>query len=159
MRHGNATYKLGRLTQHRWAMFRNLLVALFRHERITTTEAKAKAVRGLAEHMITLAKRENLHARRQVMSMVPDEGVVAGLFDTIAARFSDRQGGYTRIVKAGPRPGDNAPMVFLELVDRPEAPKDNVKGKAGKKEKTPKGEAGETGKKKKKEKAAAAAAG
>ena len=157
MRHGNANYKLGRLTQHRWAMFRNLLVALFRHERITTTEAKAKAVRGLAEHMITLAKRENLHSRRQVLSMVPDDGVVAGLFDTIAARFSDRQGGYTRIVKAGPRPGDNAPLVFLELVDRAEAPKDKPKGKAGKKEKTPKGEAGETGKKKKKEKVAAAA--
>jgi large subunit ribosomal protein L17 len=157
MRHGNANYKLGRLTQHRWAMFRNLLVALFRHERITTTEAKAKAVRGLAEHMITLAKRENLHARRQVMSMVPDDGVVAGLFDTIAARFSDRQGGYTRIVKAGPRPGDNAPMVFLELVDRAEAPKDKAKGKAGKQEKTPKGDAGDAGKKKKKEKAAAAA--
>jgi len=157
MRHGNANYKLGRLTQHRWAMFRNLLVALFRHERITTTEAKAKAVRGLAEHMITLAKRENLHARRQVMSMVPDDGVVAGLFDTIAARFSDRQGGYTRILKARPRPGDNAPMVFLELVDRAEAPKEKTKGKADKKEKTPKGEAGATGKKKKKEKAAAAA--
>ena len=157
MRHGKANYKLGRLTQHRWAMFRNMLVALFRHERITTTEAKAKAVRGLAEHMITLAKRENLHSRRQVLSMVPDDGVVAGLFDTIAARFSDRPGGYTRIVKMGPRPGDNAPMVFLELVDRAEAPKDKAKGKGDKKEKTPKGEAGAPGKKKKKEKAAAAA--
>jgi large subunit ribosomal protein L17 len=157
MRHGKANYKLGRLTQHRWAMFRNMLVALFRHERISTTEAKAKAVRGLAEHMITLAKRENLHARRQVLSMVPDDGVVASLFDTIAARFSDRKGGYTRIIKAGPRPGDNAPMVFLELVDRSEAPKEKTKGKADKKEKTPKGEAGATGKKKKKEKAAAAA--
>jgi large subunit ribosomal protein L17 len=157
VRHGKANYKLGRLTQHRWAMFRNMLVALFRHERITTTEAKAKAVRGLAEHMITLAKRENLHSRRQVLSMVPDDGVVAGLFDTIAARFSDRPGGYTRIVKMGPRPGDNAPMVFLELVDRAEAPKEKTKGKAAKKEKTPKGEAGAPGKKKKKEKAAAAA--
>jgi large subunit ribosomal protein L17 len=157
MRHGKANYKLGRLTQHRWAMFRNMLVALFRHERITTTEAKAKAVRGLAEHMITLAKRENLHARRQVLSMVPDDGVVAGLFDTIAARFSDRPGGYTRIVKVGPRPGDNAPMVFLELVDRAEAPKAKGKGKTDKKEKTPKGEAGAPGKKKKKEKVAAAA--
>jgi large subunit ribosomal protein L17 len=83
--------------------------------------------------------------------------VVAGLFDTIAARFSDRQGGYTRIVKMGPRPGDNAPMVFLELVDRAEAPKDKAKGKGEKKEKTPKGEAGAPGKKKKKEKVAAAA--
>ena len=84
MRHGKNTYKLGRLTQHRWALFRNLLVALFRHERITTTEAKAKAVRGAAEHMITLAKREDLHARRQVLTMVPDAEVVGTLFDTIA---------------------------------------------------------------------------
>ncbi len=82
MRHGKNTYKLGRLTQHRWALFRNLLVALFRHERITTTEAKAKAVRGAAEHMITLAKREDLHARRQVLTMVPDAEVVGTLFDT-----------------------------------------------------------------------------
>ena len=86
MRHRNAGYKLGRLTQHRWALFRNLLVALFRHERIATTDTKARAVRGLAEHMITLAKRENLHARRQVLSMVPDTEVVGRLFDTIAAR-------------------------------------------------------------------------
>jgi large subunit ribosomal protein L17 len=157
MRHRKGNHKLGRLTQHRWAMFRNMLVALFRHERITTTEAKAKAVRGLAEHMITLAKRDTLHARRQVLSMVPDDGVVAGLFDTIAARFSDRNGGYTRLVKMGPRPGDNAPMVFLELVDRVEAPSDKGKGKADKKEKPPKGEAAAPAKKKKKEKAAVAA--
>src|SRR5438876_12138238 len=98
MRHRNAGYKLGRVTQHRWAMFRNLLVALFRHERITTTEAKAKAMRGLADHMITLAKRETLHARRQVLSMMPDDEVVRRLFDTIAARFGDRHGGYTRII-------------------------------------------------------------
>lgn len=117
MRHRKDGFKLGRLTQHRWAMFRNLLVALFRHERITTTEAKAKAVRGLAEHMVTLAKRENLHARRQVLSMVPDGEVVGTLFDTIAARFSDRSGGYTRIIKLGQRQGDAAEMVYLELVD------------------------------------------
>ena len=157
MRHRNAGHKLGRLTQHRWALFRNLLVALFRHERISTTEAKAKAVRGLADHMITLAKRENLHARRQVLSMVPDTEVVGRLFDTIAARFADRNGGYTRIIKAGPRPGDAAPMVFLELVDRAEAPKDKPK-KGEKKERVPKGEAGATGKRKRKEKAAAASA-
>jgi large subunit ribosomal protein L17 len=159
MRHGKATYKLGRLTQHRWALFRNLLVALFRHERITTTEAKAKAVRGAAEHMITLAKRESLHARRQVLTMVPDPEVVGTLFDTIAARFSNRNGGYTRIIKTDRRPGDNAPMVILELVDRPETGKDG-KGAGEKKGKTPKGEAGaESGKKKKKkEKAAAASA-
>ena len=160
MRHGKANYKLGRLTQHRWALFRNLLVALFRHERITTTEAKAKAVRGAAEHMITLAKRENLHARRQVMTMVPDEAVVGTLFDTIAARFSDRTGGYTRIIKTGRRPGDNAPMVILELVDRAETGKDSKGSDKSKKEKTPKGEGGAAagGKRKKKDKAAAASA-
>ena len=159
MRHGKANYKLGRLTQHRWALFRNLLVALFRHERITTTEAKAKAVRGAAEHMITLAKRENLHSRRQVLTMVPDPTVVGTLFDTIAARFSDRNGGYTRIIKTGRRPGDNAPMVILELVDRTETDKDR-KERAEKKEKAPKAEGGAAakGKRKKKEKAAAASA-
>ena len=159
MRHGKANYKLGRLTQHRWALFRNLLVALFRHERITTTEAKAKAVRGAAEHMITLAKRENLHARRQVLTMVPDAAVVGTLFDTIAARFSDRNGGYTRIIKTGRRPGDNAPMVILELVDRTETDKDR-KERAEKKEKAPKAEGGTAakGKRKKKEKATAASA-
>jgi large subunit ribosomal protein L17 len=150
-------YKLGRLTAHRWALFRNLLVALFRHERITTTEAKAKAVRGLADQMITLAKRESLHARRQVLSMVPDTEVVAKLFDTIAARFAERTGGYTRILKNGVRRGDAAPLVFLELVDRVEAPSDKDKKKDDKKEKPPKGEAKAEGKKKKKQKAAAAA--
>ena len=157
MRHRNAGYKLGRVTQHRWALFRNLLVALFRHERIQTTEAKAKAVRGLADHMITLAKRDNLHARRQVLSMVPDTEVVGQLFGTIAPRFGDRNGGYTRLIKAGRRPGDNAPMVLLELVDRAETPKDKEK-KTEKKEKAPKGEAGASGKRKKREKAAAASA-
>ena len=154
MRHRKDGFKLGRLTQHRWALFRNLLVALFRHERITTPEAKAKAVRGLADHMVTLAKRENLHARRQVLAMVPDAAVVGTLFDTIAARFSDRNGGYTRIIKLGPRPGDNAPMVLLELVDRPEDGKERKGGTDQKKEKPPKAEA----KRKKKEKAAAASA-
>ena len=127
MRHGKAGFKLGRVTAHRWALFRNLLVALFRHERIITTEAKAKAVRGLADHMVTLAKRDNLHARRQVLSMVPDALVVKKLFDTIAARFGERHGGYTRILRAGTRPGDRAPMVVLELVDRPEVTKEKTK--------------------------------
>ncbi|HTY78759.1 MAG TPA: 50S ribosomal protein L17 [Candidatus Bathyarchaeia archaeon] len=136
MRHGKAGFKLGRVTAHRWALFRNLLVALFRHERIITTEAKAKAVRGLADHMVTLAKRDNLHARRQVLSMVPDAVVVKKLFDTIAARFGERHGGYTRILRAGTRPGDRAPMVVLELVDRPEVTKEKSKGDA-KAEKAP----------------------
>jgi large subunit ribosomal protein L17 len=164
MRHGKAGFKLGRVTAHRWALFRNLLVALFRHERIMTTEAKAKAVRGLADHMVTLAKREDLHARRQVLSMVPDAVVVKKLFDTIAARFSERHGGYTRIMKAGLRAGDRAQMVVLELVDRPEAPKEKGK-KDAKAEKAPpkedkkarKGEAGASAAKGRKKKAAAAA--
>jgi large subunit ribosomal protein L17 len=149
MRHRRAGFKLGRVTAHRWALFRNLLVALFRHERIMTTEAKAKAIRGLADQMVTLAKRDNLHARRQVLAMVPDTEVVKKLFDTIVARFSDRNGGYTRILRAGTRPGDRAPMVILELVDRPETPKEKTK-KDTKAEKTPKGE-------KKKDKGEAAA--
>src|SRR6266542_4931696 len=106
MRHRKDGFKLGRRTNHRWALFRNLLTDLFRHERITTTEAKAKAIRGLADHMITLAKRENLHARRQVLAMVPDTEVVRKMFDTVAARFADRNGGYTRIIHAGVRAGD-----------------------------------------------------
>jgi large subunit ribosomal protein L17 len=134
MRHGRAGFKLGRVTAHRWALFRNLLVALFRHERITTTVAKAKAVRGLADQMVTLAKRDNLHARRQVLTMVPDPVVVKKLFDTIVARMGDRHGGYTRILKTGTRPGDRAPMAILELVDRPESPKQKDK-KGGKNKK------------------------
>lgn len=160
MRHRKDGYKLGRLTQHRWALFRNLLTGLFRHERIETTEAKAKAVRGLADHVITLAKRESLHARRQVLGLVPDTEVVGRIFDTIAARFSDRNGGYTRIIRSGVRHGDAAPMVLLELVDRPQTPAGGG-GKGAKKEKAPrseKGEAGAGGKRKRREKAAAASA-
>ena len=158
MRHRKDGYKLGRLTAHRWAMFRNLLVALFRHERITTTEAKAKAMRGLADHMITLAKRETLHARRQVLSMMPDDEVVRRLFDTIAARFGDRHGGYTRIIPVGPRAGDAAPMVLLELVDRPETPADKDGKKRDEKKKSRRGESG-AGEKRERQKKAAAAAG
>src|SRR5207247_5461702 len=148
----------GRRTNHRWALFRNLLTDLFRHERITTTEAKAKAIRGLADHMITLAKRENLHARRQVLAMVPDAEVVRKMFDTVAARYADRHGGYTRIIHAGVRPGDGAPTVLLELVDRPETPPDGKAKPGEKKGKPGKGEAKAGGKRKKKEKAAAASA-
>lgn len=157
MRHRVDGYKLGRFTAHRTALFRNLLVALFRHERIATTEAKAKAVRGLADHCITLAKREQnrLHARRQALTLVPDRDVVARLFDSIAARYTDRNGGYTRILKVGVRRGDAAPLVLLELVDRVEPDKD--KGKKGeKKEKPPRGEARAEAKRKKKERAATA---
>ena len=159
MRHQKDGFKLGRRTNHRWALFRNLLVALFRHERITTTEAKAKAVRGLADQMVTLAKRENLHARRQVLAMVPDDEVVRKMFDTIAARFADRNGGYTRIIRTGVRPGDGAPTVLLELVDRPDTPADKDKGKGkGEKKRERGGESGASGRRGRKERAAAASA-
>jgi large subunit ribosomal protein L17 len=161
MRHRKGNYKLGRRSDHRLAMFRNLLTSLFRHERVLTTEAKAKAIRATADEMVTLAKRENLHARRQVLTMVNDTVVVGRLFDTIAARFADRHGGYTRIIRVGPRPGDAAPMVYLELVDRAETPadgdKDKGKGKR-KAEKPPKGESSTPSRRKRKEKAAAASA-
>jgi large subunit ribosomal protein L17 len=157
MRHQKAGRKFGRNPSQRKALFRQQAISLIMNERITTTEAKAKAVRGLAEHMVTLAKREDLHARRQVLSMVPDAAVVGTLFDTIAARFSDRRGGYTRIIKLKQRRGDNAPLVLLELVDRPEDGKER-KSSAEKKEKAPKGEAGAARGKRKKEKAAAASA-
>jgi len=147
MKHRRAGKKLGRVTAHRWALFRNLLTALFQHERITTTEAKAKALRGLADHVIGLAKRETLHARRQALALVPDETVVKKVFDTVGPRYAERHGGYTRIIKAGHRAGDGASLVLLELVDRPETPKaKKEKGKDAKAEKAPRG---------KKEKAAA----
>jgi len=159
MRHRKGNYKLGRRSDHRLALFRNLLTALFRHERILTTEAKARAIRGSADEMVTLAKRESLHARRQVLSMIADPTVVGRLFDTIVARFADRTGGYTRIVRVGPRPGDAAPMVYLELVDRAEAPAGGEKGKDKKKsERPPRGQAAAPSRRKKKEKAAAASA-
>lgn len=132
MRHKRSNSKLGRLSAHRLALFRNMLTALFRHERITTTIAKAKVLRPLADHMITLAKRDDLHARRQALGLVPDTAVVRRLFDTVAARYADRRGGYTRIIPAGTRRGDAAPLAILELVDRPETPaekKDKGKGK------------------------------
>lgn len=140
MRHRRAGKKLGRVTAHRWALFRNLLTALFQHERITTTEAKAKALRGLADHVIGLAKRETLHARRQALALVPDETVVKKVFDTVGPRYAERHGGYTRIIKAGHRAGDGASLVLLELVDRPETPKaKKEKGKDAKGEKAPRG--------------------
>ncbi len=108
--------KLGRTSAHRKAMLRNLVTDLFREGRITTTDTRAKEARKQAEKMITLAKRGDLHARRQVLAYVYDETVAAKLFDEIAPKYEERQGGYTRILKLGPRQGDNAEMVFLELV-------------------------------------------
>ena len=108
--------KLGRASAHRKAMLRNLVTDLLREGRITTTDTRAKEARRQAEKMITLAKRGDLHARRQVLAYVYDESVVTKLFDEIAPKYEDRQGGYTRILKLGPRKGDNAELVFLELV-------------------------------------------
>jgi large subunit ribosomal protein L17 len=108
--------KLGRSSAHRKAMLRNLVTDLFREGRITTTDTRAKEARRQAEKMITLAKRGDLHARRQVLAYVYDESVVTKLFEEIAPKYEDRQGGYTRILKLGPRRGDAAEVVFLELV-------------------------------------------
>lgn len=108
--------KLGRSSAHRKSMLRNLVTDLLREGRITTTDTRAKEARRQAEKMITLAKRGDLHARRQVLAYVYDESVVTKLFDEIAPKYEDRQGGYTRILKLGPRKGDNAELVFLELV-------------------------------------------
>ncbi len=108
--------KLNRDSSGRKALFRSILTSFFQHERIETTETKAKVVSGLAEEMITLAKRGDLHARRQVLSYLMDEEVVKKLFDAIAPKYAERQGGYTRILKLGPRRGDAAPMAILELI-------------------------------------------
>ncbi len=117
MRHQRSGKKLGRDSAHRKALYSNLAGALIDHGRIHTTEAKAKAVKPLAEKMITLGKRGDLHARRQALAFLRSNDVVHRLFADVAPRFADRPGGYTRIVKLGPRQGDAAAMVYLELVD------------------------------------------
>jgi large subunit ribosomal protein L17 len=117
VRHRRAGKKLGRDASHRRALYSNLAGALIEHGRIKTTEAKAKAVKPFAEQMITLGKRGDLHARRLALAELRSQDVVHQLFADVAPRFADRPGGYTRIVKLGPRPGDAADMVYLELVD------------------------------------------
>ncbi|HEY7856131.1 MAG TPA: 50S ribosomal protein L17 [Terriglobales bacterium] len=116
MRHLNAGTKLGRNTSHRRALLRNLVTSLVLEERIQTTIPKAKAIRPLAERMITLGKRGSLHARRQAASYLLSPQAVAKLFDSLSARFGDRAGGYTRIVKTGFRQGDNAAMAYIEFL-------------------------------------------
>ncbi len=108
--------KLGRRPDHRRSLFRNLVTSALRHERLLTTEAKAKEIRTPLEHMITLAKRGDLHARRQALAFLFDEDVVTKLFVAIGPRYAARAGGYTRIVRLGPRRGDAAPMCIIELV-------------------------------------------
>lgn len=121
MRHRKKGRQLGRQTKHRWALFRSLVTSLLEHERIETTEAKAKEIRGFADRMITLGKQGTLHARRRALSFLRSKEVVAKLFSDVAARFKNRPGGYTRTVKTRQRVGDAAELVAIELVSRPEA--------------------------------------
>jgi len=117
MRHRISGRKLGRPVAHRLALYRNLVTDLLRYEKIVTTEAKAKEVRGLAEKMITLGKEGSVASRRRALAFITDKKVVDKVFTSLATRCTDRPGGYTRLIKLGPRVGDSAPMVRLELVE------------------------------------------
>lgn len=122
MRHANRGRKLNRTASHRKAMFSNMAASLILHEQIVTTLPKAKDLRPIVEKLVTLGKRGDLHARRQAISKLRDPSVVSKLFDALATRYADRNGGYTRVLKAGFRRGDNAPLAVIEFVDRdPEA--------------------------------------
>ena len=139
MRHNKAGVKLNRTTSHRQAMFRNMVTSLFKHDRIRTTDVKAKELRRWADHMITLAKRGDLHARRQAMAVIREKAVVHKLFEEAEKRFGAINGGYTRIVKIGRRPGDAAPISIIELIsDDEKAPKKKKKSAAPDKQKAPK---------------------
>ena len=118
MRHGKAYRKLNRTAEHRRAMFANMAAALIKHEQITTTLPKAKELRPVVEKLVTLGKRGDLHARRQAVAEMRDLDMVRKLFDVLGPRYKDRQGGYTRVLKAGFRYGDNAPVGVIEFVDR-----------------------------------------
>src|ERR1700754_2542712 len=118
MRHGNAHRKLNRTAEHRRAMFANMAVALIQHEQIVTTLPKAKDLRPIVERLITLGKRGGLHARRQAIAQMRDIEIVKKLFEVIGPRYKDRNGGYTRVLKAGYRYGDSAAVAVIELVDR-----------------------------------------
>jgi len=160
MRHRVAHRKLGRVTSHRTALLRNLATALFERERIRTTLAKAKELRPYAEKLITLAKRDadRLHARRLVLRDIRDETVVKKLFDSLGARFAARAGGYTRILRLGPRKGDGAEMAILELLGSEYKPKDKAEKSStkGEKDKEKAGAAGVKSGARKKEKEAPA---
>jgi large subunit ribosomal protein L17 len=133
MKHRVAGRKLGRNTSQRKALWRGLITDLLRHDRISTTEAKARSVRGDAEHLISVAKRgmaaggNPVHARRLAARVITDPEITRRLFDDVAPRFADRAGGYTRMVKVGPRVGDGAEMVVLELVEQPAKPAEQKK--------------------------------
>ena len=136
MRHCKAGVKLNRTTSHRQAMFKNMVTSLFKHDRIRTTDVKAKELRRWADHIITLAKRGDLHARRQVLAIVQEKDVVHKIFEEVGKRFGSVNGGYTRIIKIGRRPGDAAPVSIIELIAAGEkaAPKKKAKGAGKKKE-------------------------
>ena len=121
MRHGKKVAKLGRTASHRKSMLSNMMTSLFVNEKITTTQIRAKELKRKAEKIITFAKRGDLHARRQVLRVIADKQVVTKLFDEIGPRYKSRNGGYTRVIKMGPRRGDGAFMSIIELVDRPGA--------------------------------------
>jgi len=135
MRHRKAGSQLGRNTSHRKALLRNMVTSLFKHEQIVTTDAKAKALRPVAEKLITLAKRGDLHARRQALAYIQDKGVTHRLFDEVKDRYLDRQGGYLRIVKKGTRKGDGAPVSVIQLLPVDEGKKSGKK--KAKKQKVP----------------------
>ena len=118
MRHGNAHRKFNRTAEHRRAMFANMCAALIKHEQITTTLPKAKDLRPIVEKLVTLGKRGGLHARRQAIAEIRDVAMVRKLFDVLGPRYKERHGGYTRVMKAGFRYGDNAPLGVIEFVDR-----------------------------------------
>ncbi len=120
MRHRKQGRRLNRSSSHRKAMFANMASALIKHEQIQTTLPKAKDLRAIVDHLITLGKRGGLHARRQALSRIQDRDLVEKLFSTLAERYKDRPGGYTRVLKAGFRYGDSAPMAVIELVERDE---------------------------------------
>ena len=121
MRHGKVHRKLNRTAEHRRAMFANMSAALIKHEQIVTTLPKAKDLRPVVEKLVTLGKRGDLHARRQAISQIKDVALVKKLFDVLGPRYKERNGGYTRVLKAGFRRGDNAPLAVIEFVDRDES--------------------------------------
>ena len=138
MRHRKAGLKLNRTASHRNAMFRNMVTSLLKHDRIRTTGAKAKELRRWADHIVTLAKRGDLHARRQALAIVREKDVVHKLFENAAERFGEISGGYTRVVKLGRRPGDAAPVSLVELVVSQDTKKKKTKKKKTKPEAAPK---------------------
>ena len=140
MRHGKKIAKLGRTAPHRKAMLSNMMASLFINERVTTTQTRAKELKRTAERLLTCAKKGDLHARRQVLRVIADKQVVAKLFDELGPRYKSRNGGYTRVIKLGPRRGDGAFMSIVELVDRPGEAAEEAPQAEAREEEAPKAE-------------------